>query len=680
MTGLMPLTLIASHPSSTTSLHLAEMMVEKADDCFPEMLARDLELRTEVFMAQKMTAGAPASAITAEYMFRQKAARALASRPRASSPYYTASARIRSLGAIEERDASMLITEDPVVMTDAVSEAGSSAGSDVSGGMPPPSFRYRNQSIATAATSLDSSTWKPSPPSSPEPTSAVMESSWINCDSEDEEELEHLQSRQVGDQFRDTESHFTPRLPNMLQEKRPIGRQSLPLKPTGTDITRPHFHHKKSHSVSGGSPIGIPRRSLSHSFRQETASPVALQHRFRTPEVLISNRPSMRTQSPAFQQHDVYEDDVMDSAAEAYDQMQSTAYRPGPVKRLSIQTDVAPEGAELGERYLAKLEALPTTDHGILPLSHKNLHAQPSLSPSHAPSVQSWLDSSVQGCPVSANNSDDMARIVPLPPDVIETLRVSTACFPETMLLSSSLTVETIRSYAKKVRQPVLKPLDITPPTSPTYVEKRSLWRKVVSHRRAESASISSRPTLTSASMLSVEAIKPWASLKNVFNHCSDYICDAMYAHIVAYNYISLLAAKLPQSDASSIRRTGSLLRKDSQQEDIPKKAASLLGLGGGADPLQNKVGRLTKKISSQMTPWMKEDFSMISNVNPNQEGSIRNIQADLFKCIAQLVATAKLAGTSKTTDAIVEVAAENADTFLIRSLCEIVRMAEDAN
>ncbi|CEJ90890.1 hypothetical protein VHEMI06643 [[Torrubiella] hemipterigena] len=657
------------------------MMEEKADDCFPERLARDLELRTDVFMAQKMTAGAPASAITAEYMFRQKTARALASRPRASSPYYTASARIRSLGAIEERDPSLLITQDPTAMVDTASEVDSTVGSEASGGMPPPSFRYRNQSIATAATSLDSSTWKPSPPSSPEPTPAAIESSWINCDSDDDDEPETMRRQQATDLFPDGRSQASLRSLTVPQQFKPIVRKSLPITASCADTGRSPFVHKKSHSVSGGSPMGIPRRSLSCASAQAPRGSAAQYRRAQTPDIVSPIETRARASSPALRRYEAHEDDLMDSAAQVYDRMQSTAYRPVPPRPLAIQTNVAPEVTHLDDGYLSDLEAMSTAEQGVLPLSHQNLHARPSISPSHAPSVQSWLNSSVQGCPISTNNGDDMAKIVPLPPDVVETLRVSTTCFPETMLLSSSLTIETIRSYAKKVRHPVMKPLDITPPTSPTYVEKKSLWRKVVSHRRGDSASISSKPTLTSASMLSVEAIKPWASLRNVFNHCSDYICDAMYAHIVAYNYISALAAKLPQNDTPSIRRNGSILRNESQQEDIPKKAASLLGLGGGGDQLHNKVGRLTKKISSQMTPWMREDISIPSNMNPSQESSIRNIQADLFKCIAQLVATAKLAGTSNATDdVIVEVAVEDADTFLIRSLCEIVRMAEDAN
>ena len=58
----------------------------------------------------------------------------------------------------------------------------------------------------------------------------------------------------------------------------------------------------------------------------------------------------------------------------------------------------------------------------------------PPASP--LPSVESWLNSNAHS--YATCHSDDVFRAVPLPPNVMETLRISVTCFPETMLLTST--------------------------------------------------------------------------------------------------------------------------------------------------------------------------------------------------------------------------------------------------
>lgn len=666
MTGLMPLALAPSFSASTTHLPITDSLETKPDDCFPEMLARDLELHTDVFAAQRMTAGVPASVVTAEYMFRQKMTRSLSCRPRASSPYHTASARIRLLGAIEEKDSApaSLGDEGPTAMIAEASDVDSFTSSDESGGMPPPSFRYRNQSVATAATSLDSVSWKPSPRASPEPVPAP-ECSWIDCGSDDEDdEPDHLSTQ---DDYFEPLSPLSPRPPSFPEQKLEGFRSSLPPQ------QRPRWVHHKSHSVSGGSPLHTPRRrdsaqSMGESFQ---AKPLGTQFHVEEKSQL---RHLSRALSPMRQSYRTHQPDAASDMPHK---------RRSVMQGLVIQTDILSEHDAQSRSYPDELEDMPTAAHSAAPLSRENLLSRrPSIPPSPPPSVQSWLNNSVVSYPASIYAADDMAKIVPLPPDVIETLRVSTACFPETMLLSSSLTIETIRTYSKKVRQPSAKMFEVSPPTSPEVTSRKSLWRKVV-QRRPSGQSISSSSTLKSMSVLSIEAIKPWAHFKNVFAGCSDYICDAIYAHILAYNYISALASKLPPAENANpnVYRKPSLSRSDSQKEDIPKKAASLLGLASPADELPGRVGKLTKKLGSQIMPWAREDLSPHSTMSQSQENVIRGIQAELYRCTARLVATAKLASTGGAgEDKILDISAGEADSFLVRSLCEMVRMTEDSN
>ncbi|KLU83091.1 hypothetical protein MAPG_02158 [Magnaporthiopsis poae ATCC 64411] len=244
---------------------------------------------------------------------------------------------------------------------------------------------------------------------------------------------------------------------------------------------------------------------------------------------------------------------------------------------------------------------------------------------------------------------------IPLPPDVIETLMVSTACFPETMLLCSSLSIETIRAYSRKLRRlsspenaearslllaiPSPSSASLPPCTqSPTSPHKR--WRLASILPRRPSTSLGSHheglslsyqfrhdrhgqhhhalrgdlPTNKKPARTHYQGslvCPDFARFKTVFPRAADYLCDALYAHIVAYNYIILLCdaaaaaalANMPSapdhyppcssfsSSPSSPLRRGSATSSssgggggnDDSTRRIPKKAAHLLGLQQGA-------------------------------------------------------------------------------------------------
>ncbi|KAL8295921.1 hypothetical protein RB597_009045 [Gaeumannomyces tritici] len=252
----------------------------------------------------------------------------------------------------------------------------------------------------------------------------------------------------------------------------------------------------------------------------------------------------------------------------------------------------------------------------------------------------------------SAPDMGAPAPPIPLPPDVIETLMVSTACFPETMLLCSSLSIETIRAYSRKLRRlnspenaearslllatPSLSSASLPTCTqSPTWPHKR--WRLANILPRKSSVSLGSHhegssfqfrhdrhgqhhhalrgdlPTNKKPARTHYQGslvCPDFARFKTVFPGAADYLCDALYAHIVAYNYIVLLCdaaaaaalanmASAPDqyprpsfsSSPSSPLRRGSATSSsssggggnDESNRRIPKKAAHLLGLQQGA-------------------------------------------------------------------------------------------------
>ncbi|KAF3351126.1 26S proteasome regulatory subunit rpn-1 [Verticillium dahliae VDG2] len=312
--------------------------------------------------------------------------------------------------------------------------------------------------------------------------------------------------------------------------------------------------------------------------------------------------------------------------------------------------------------------------------------------------VQSWLDSSLD-----ASQLEDGHRM-PLPPDVVETLRVSLACFPETMLLCSSLSTETIRSYAKKVKHPANEPASLhTPPPSP----KRWKWSNVLGQRRSVSSlkrdSISQRHstelnTCTEASTTTAcsSSQPPWLRLRNIFPDGSDYLLDALYAHLVAYSYVSGL---VPRSNAKHSNRvdrmpstpdherhsTESLKSKDSNSNDIPKKAAHLLGLQDAAtppSPHSPQAQRLRKK--SSILDTLRGSRSPLSTQSPSIDSRpMKDIQVGLARCIGRLVTTLRVSPGEGAEDETLLLAGEesklgNIDPLLVRSLCEIVRCCEE--
>lgn len=648
-------------------------MVERVDDYLPEVLAQDLEFSAAIFAEKKMTAGAPLLALSAE-----ERARFRTSRMSLYSPYLAASARVQSLGPIEERESMVSFVDEPEHhLEERDSESSSTSSRYSSDGAEPPSFRHRG-SVVTNATSLASVSCRPK--NSPPPGSHY-ESSWIDGDSDGEEHnADNAEDCNVG-----SLSPRPPTPPSCELAYHPVTARALKIDIPSSWTHATKSSHRKSHSVSGGSPIVSLRkqksgRSLDVSVRPSTMSGRKQQSTppsFRDPAFSTVKTPPprsffipQRTQS-----------------------LQSRTSRPNMSSpqqpQMMFQPPLVTEPSPVSEGFP------DSEEDSLYPATRRELakpnpvFVRPPTPPEPLRSVQSWLNSSLQPYPWTSH-SDEGARVVPLPPDAIETLRVSVACFPETMLLTSSLTVETIRSYAKKVRHPVTEIQSISGEASPPSPRK-SLWRKVVNYKKAAQqldfnmspqryAGSRQGSSIDSSSSAELDAPRPWTSLKNVFGHCSDYICDALYAHIVSYNYVSALVARNPVPLPGQ-SRTNSMSMKDSQQDDIPKKAASLLGLAVSADAAAN-MARFPRRLSSPLGDWNREGIMTSGNTAPSsQDNALRVIQSGLLQCIARLVATAKLMAESGTgEERMVDMEAEEADMLFMRSLCEIVRMAEEAS
>lgn len=619
-----------------------------------------------------MTAGSPISPSPLPFDDLMDKPRAAMHSHRSShlSPYQSAYMRVQALGAIQERNSMVSFLDQQE--DDAASDSCSASESDASSvyDAAPPSFLRRHQSIDTNVNSLDSTTARPSssrlsPLSFSESSrceSSRCMSSWIEADSDAEEEQE--QEEDAGNYS--TALHLSPRPPTPPEFEAGIDSKSF-----GSGNMH-KFLHRKSHSVTGTAVLTtpLPGQYLSNSTAQvwrpnATRHPKYSQMQYPdSPESLCLPISQCTPPVPHLQS--------------LHYSPENGLSRPPSNKSIGrlVNSHVA-EAAPLDDEC-AQMEYnqfVSSIDSKYAPRVD-SVYIRPSPPPSPLPSVQMCLNGSAQHFSLPFQ-SDELARVVPLPPDVIETLRVSTACFPETMLLSSSLTIETIRAYSRKARNPAA---DGTPPPSPQGslpLSKQSLWRRVVKRGSQPSPKmrdmhISTTNMLHSPSSSSLESPKPWTSIKNIFGNCSDYICDALYSHIVAYNYISALVARFPAPPTAG--RSCSPI--GSQHEDIPKKAASLLGLHEAATLTSASSIRSAKRLSSIYRG--KEGPSIPSSAN--QEAALRNIQMELLRCTRRLIATARLMAESETgEEKMIEMEVEDADVLFMRSLCEIVRVNEEA-
>ncbi|KAF5023454.1 hypothetical protein F66182_4499 [Fusarium sp. NRRL 66182] len=649
MTDLLPLALPNTRSDSPELF--GQQTIDDMMDCFPEMLARDLERSSSVFAAKNMTAGMPSGPVW--FAEEQGSRRNMSTRGRIlTSPYQSGSVRVQTLGSIEERRSIVSFlgnreysAEETESDEESVSSTGSAEGVEI------PSIKLREQSIVTAATSLTSASGNPPSPKDVLFLERGHDHSWIDIDSDDDDEEAELEVQ---------EDIATPKETAALSPRPPTPANTEPtfditvmmeapkprLHRAGSCTDEPKRQHKRQHSVKSMDPPTIPPRKTSLTC---TTDSLDTAPRPRTP---ISDSPTgpeshgYTKQSPFYQR---FRDEADNNTILLKSDFGS------------IELEIEDE-----ENYMDHYPPPP-------PLSRPDtVYIEQTPPPSPLPTVESWLDGSNPPC-LPQIPVDDLAKAVPLPPDIIETLRVSIACFPETMLLSSSLTTETIRSYSKKVRHP--PNIWVEPSTdSSTLHPRRSIWKKVVSHGREPAGPRRQRSHHENGPHSGGAASPaPWAPLRHVFAGCSDYICDALYAHIVAYNYVS----RVPRSQPSGKRASTS--DSKSQGDNIPKKAASLLGLSPPQSNPAPNVGRFTKKFTTPLTAmgFGKEEVSTATV----QDNATRNIESGLLRCISRLVATAKLIteeGSGE--ERLMDTEPREVDMIFVRSLCEIVRLSEEAS
>lgn len=400
-------------------------------------------------------------------------------------------------------------------------------------------------------------------------------------------------------------------------------------------------------------------------------------------------------------------------------------------------------------------------------LLHKLGKTQSHLRMPIIAQVQSWLDSSAatthSPTHFTAHSPTSKPPIgsVRVAAEVLENLRISVGNFPDTMLRTSSLTVQTIRSYSRKLRRGGTSSGDrgfsrdsddftMTVFDAPTMdsvpasaertsslgnlkFKKLSLRGKKLSSRQAPHNSpflkdeddfwppvdhhnFSMRSN-TPPSRKSSDASACVGALRTIFPNGTDYLLDGLYAHVIAYNYINSLCGAMPhllsspghpglRSRPSMTFPPGVTSRADLELQDrddlvirelqdevtttastavVPKKAASLLGLGQThmGRPVKPRPGTLGgRKDKHRKTTPPAASFS----ASLESESAMRNLREAIASNIKRLVETVKqcspAAGRESDEDcedaAILAQNGRELEPVLLRALCEVVRCYEE--
>lgn len=262
--------------------------------------------------------------------------------------------------------------------------------------------------------------------------------------------------------------------------------------------------------------------------------------------------------------------------------------------------------------------------------------------------------------------------------EVLDNLRVSVVNFPDTMLLTSSYTVEVIRSYLRKVKRNDVTPERICVEPSPPLIESpvspkmRSMGRKaslgnlrLMSSLRGKLTSrfghsptspsflengenywpstqdrgpptrSNTPPSLTGHTLHETREVM----LRRIFPQGTNYLLDALYAHFLVYNYIDSLCDGHPHLHQNV--DTPDLRTKSTQNFVLPPGVTSLADLQCQPDVSATVIADFKAGIkhikSKSVVPTKAAATLGIGSTNMGkpvkpEPGSLRGFDAKLVK------------------------------------------------
>ncbi|KAL2019597.1 hypothetical protein VTK56DRAFT_9494 [Thermocarpiscus australiensis] len=728
MSGSMP---GSSVPDCSTSQKM-DIGDSMAESNLPELLVKDLEASGDIFTLKAMTAGCPSAGLASSDLVDISSLQGLALfHPSDSQLQHPVNCH--GLSSPITSGVHFYIQSRDYARQNGIGS--SDSFSDISVGAEPPSIRTRGQSISTAATSITGRSSSLSSRKSPSPSPSLPLPSFS-----ERGDSPHQTWYKTGDLPGEPERSAAPD-----RSSDSVQHQTAPKDDDSNTIASLPESPDDLLGVPTTAVVRLPVRRPSRVSRPHTGqvllekprvvniSPVMV-----APKLVSSSTSSCYGVEPATTASKSCESISLEASKTigrpaGYDSTSRMASAPGmpllatPKGRTVIDASMGltsrdqplhcphapskPPPNRIDESEISSDEETPRTGSKAGPTVPKRNQSLAKLRPRIGGGAEA-LSSRPNFTPHPHSVS---AHGIPLPPDVVETLRVSISCFPETMLLSSSLSIDTIRTYSKKIKHRT--DLDRQqenqdnhpgfPSSSPNNMKLTKRWNVAwLGHlQQQDQYHPVHMPTISFASPVPMKPI--WAPIKNVFPAASDYLCDALYAHLVAYNYISSLCPppviRRPTTAASSRNRRSNSPDNSARNLKIPEKAASLLGM---RDPVTSTPSRhgyhhqqnyhdrpqARRLFSRRLSHGFEDIFprSRSAGLGNAEAPAMREIQTGLGRCIGLLIETMK-SSTAMWNGAEQELRllmrdremegegqAEGGDPVLMRALCEAVRCAEE--
>ncbi|KAI1430514.1 hypothetical protein GGR50DRAFT_690421 [Xylaria sp. CBS 124048] len=532
-------------------------------DCFtnlPEMLAVDLEQSSDIFRSRHLTAGAPAPGLAdpradtkpQRHSLRDHLSPTFPSQPASALPESN-----KSWQSIHQKYSDIFA---PLDFNS--SKRGSVSSTNSSADLEPPSVGTQG-SVLTVDTYFDSEK-APTPAFIPfSPTSDTAQASWIDLDDLVTPVTPGPRSAMS------TASGFTTQIarpPPQLTATR------IHAMPSGSPVPDAHFSEGPTSPIGGHTliyPSEIPRRRSSLHHQEAYAAAQQLAQHFNQTENNHES-PSSTTTTGAY--HDGPGLRVEDNAKAPFHEDNPVS----PFTSKSIPTRHSRADS-------MSIESFTDQSDGS-----DNLKG-PSIASAEV-GFEEWLESDAAQIP-------DGDQILPrmLPSNIEETIKLYVTNFPDPMLMCTSLLIDSVRNLSHRIRynNDGLRSDTLTVPGEQPQRHKISKWKWLGSSAQEQEQP---DPALTYVT-------PEWAVMRKIFPHGSDDLCEALYAYILVYNYISSLCVRFPCPPELSrpttpwaIRRPstsrstngpdpglfgpGPLQRPSCDANIVPLKAASVLGLG----------------------------------------------------------------------------------------------------
>ncbi|KAI0534059.1 hypothetical protein GGR58DRAFT_80599 [Xylaria digitata] len=531
----------------------------------PEMLAVDLEQSSDIFQSRQLTAGAPAPGLADDGTRRRYSLQHSSDQlnPTPAHPSQS-SPNPKSLQSIHQKYSDIFAPLDfNPPKRDSISS------SDSSTNLEPLSISTREESVLTVDTWVESEK-HPSPTFLHiSPTSEnTAQMSWIDLDVEDMSPITQRRRSSMSD---------FPKYIHQLRSPNETHMKTMSLRSRRSiDVAEPSI--PPVNGMPPGYPKEIPRRrsSLQHqeayAAAQQFSQYLGRKENSRDAPHLTSYGP-FDIESPFTYRNKVGTPFPEDEA--------NFAFR--DTMRASLHSDPASPTSPASRE--------DTT-------SRSNVNGNRSLGLASADvGFEEWLESDMVhfAC-------EDQLLPRPLPHNVQETIKFFVKNFPEPMLLCNSLLVENIRTLSQEAKYNTDDPQSDHPATSgqqPSNQQQSRLskWRWLGS-----SASVTEHQDQP-GSLLATNK-QEWDVIRKIFPHGSDGLCEALYAYVLVYNYITSLCLRSPPHlvDLSrpttpwtgtrpSTSRSSASFDMDMyastppqpsvSENGIPRKAASILGMRG---------------------------------------------------------------------------------------------------